>query len=171
VFTYTAITMIDLFDHRLTGAEKAAYYADCMTWFRTYGVSDRAMPRTWPEFEAYWENLTVHEMRNTAVAAYLTDAYLHPVMYKPPQMPAGAWRLLGPLIASHTRLLAAATIPAVCRAHVGLRFNRTDRVRFAAMAAAVRAIWPRLPAQVQITPGAWHAKQDLLRDTWSAPGA
>lgn len=169
VFTYTAITVVDLFDHRLSDAEKAAYYEDCKVWYRSYGVSDRQMPQTWPEFEAYWAGLTTEEMENTAVAAFLTDAYAHPMMYKPPQMPALVWQVLGPAIASHARLLAAATIPPVCREHVGLRYNRADRARFAAIAATIRAIWPRLPEQARITPPAWRAKQAMLREMRAAP--
>jgi uncharacterized protein (DUF2236 family) len=164
VFTYTAIAVIDLFDHRLTDSEKAAYYEDCKAWYRTYGVSDREMPQTWSEFEAYWDRLTAEEMENSAVAAFLTNAYVHPMMYKPPQMPAIVWQLLGPVIASHARLLAAATIPPVCREHVGLRYNRADRVRFAAIAATVRAIWPQLPKRARITPHARRAKQAVLHE-------
>ncbi|HEY4020871.1 MAG TPA: oxygenase MpaB family protein [Pseudonocardiaceae bacterium] len=163
VFTYTAITVIDLFDHELTDAEKAAYYADCVTWYRGYGVSDHLMPRTWPEFQEYWATLTTDGMENTAVAAFLADAYAHPMTYKPPRMPGPAWRVLSPVIGSHVRLLAAATIPAACRAHVGLRFTKADRARFVALAATVRAVWPRLPERARITPRAWQAKQAVLR--------
>jgi uncharacterized protein (DUF2236 family) len=169
VFTYTAITVLDTFDHRLTDAEKAALYADCQTWYRCYGVSDRVMPASWPEFEVYLARLTIEGMGNTAVAAFLTDAYVHPMTYKPPRMPAPVWRVLSPLIGSHARLLAAATIPEACRRHVGLRFNRADRVRFAAMAAAVRAVWPRLPERIRITPRALRAKQAVLRERRATP--
>jgi uncharacterized protein (DUF2236 family) len=127
------------------------------------------MPQTWPEFEAYWAELTAEEMENTAVAVFLTDAYVHPMMYKPPEMPALVWQVLGPAIAAHARLLAAATIPPVCREHVGLRYNRADRARFAAIAATIRAIWPMLPEQARITPKARHAKQAVLRDLRATP--
>ncbi|MGH3736912.1 MAG: oxygenase MpaB family protein [Micromonosporaceae bacterium] len=169
VFTYTAITVLDLFDHRLSDTEKAAYYDDCKVWYRSYGVSDRAMPLTWPEFEDYWARLTAEQMENTPVAAFLVDAYVHPMTYKPPRMPTLVWRLLGPLVGSHTRLLAAATIPPVCREHVGLRFNRADRIRFAALAATVRAVWRWLPERYRITPRARQAKQDVLRELRAVP--
>jgi uncharacterized protein (DUF2236 family) len=167
VFTYIAITVLDLFDHRLTEAEKTALYADCQTWYRSYGVSDRVMPATWPQFQEYWARLTTEGMENTAVAAYLVNAYGHPMTYKPPDMPAPVWQALSPLIGSHARLLAAATIPPACREHVGLRFTRADRARFAVMAATVRAVWPRLPERVRITPRVWYAKQATLRESRS----
>lgn len=164
VFTYTAIAVVDLFDHQLTDAEKATYYTDSMAWYRSYGVSDHPMPATWPQFQSYWDHLTTEVMENTAVAAFLADAYAHPMTYKPPRMPAAVWRVLSPVIGPHVRLLAAATIPPVCREHIGLRFTRADRARFAVLAAAVRAVWPQLPERVRITPQAWYAKQAVLRD-------
>jgi uncharacterized protein (DUF2236 family) len=163
VFTYTAITVVDLFDHELTDAEKADYYTDCVAWYRSYGVSDHLVPRTWPGFQEYWAKLTTDGMENTPVAAFLTDAYAHPMTYKPPRMSGPAWRILGPIVGSQVRLLAAATIPATCRARVGLSLTRTDRIRFAALAATVRAAWSRLPERARITPRAWRAKQAIIR--------
>ncbi|QIS15536.1 oxygenase MpaB family protein [Nocardia arthritidis] len=164
IFTYTVLTTLELFDHPLTDSEKAAYYEDSKIWFHNYGVSDRMMPRTWPEFEAYFERLIAEGMENTAVTDYLLDLYRHPVRYRPAGISPLVWRLLAPLVGSHARLLAAAAVPAVCRERAGLRFNRVDRARFAALAATVRSVWPRLPERVRITPRAWYAKQAVLRE-------
>lgn len=170
VFTYTVLTTIDLFDHRLSDAEKAAYYEESKTWYHNYGVSDRVMPQTWPEFEAYFENLITDGMENTAVTAHLLDLYSRPAAYRPAQMPPVLWRLLAPLVGSHARLLAAAAVPPVCRERAGLRFNRADRARFATLAAAVRTVWPRLPERIRVTPRAWYAKQAVLREQRGLPG-
>lgn len=164
VFTYALMTMIDLFDHPLTDAEKASYYEESKTWYHNYGVSDRAMPQTWPEFELYFEKLITEGMENTAVTAFLLDLVHHPAAYKPAEMTPIVWRLLAPLIGSHARLLAAATVPDAVRERAGLRFNRVDRARFAALAATVRTVWPRLPERIRVTPRAWYAKQAVLRE-------
>jgi uncharacterized protein (DUF2236 family) len=122
------------------------------------------MPQTWPDFQSYFEKLTNDGMDNTPMSAYLLDLYAHPAAYRPAQISPVVWRLLAPLIGTHARLLAAAAVPEVCRERAGLRFNRTDRARFAVLAGAVRAVWPQLPERVRITPRAWYAKQAVLRD-------
>ncbi|KZM74423.1 oxygenase MpaB family protein [Nocardia terpenica] len=170
VFTYTAMTMIDLFDHRLSDAEKADCYEESKIWYRNYGVSDRVMPPTWPEFQDYFGKLIAEGMENTAVTAYLLDLYHRPGAYRPAQMPPIVWRLLAPVVGSHARLLAAAAVPEICRERAGLRFSRVDRARFAALSATVRTIWPRLPERVRITPRAWYAKQAVLRERHGLTG-
>jgi uncharacterized protein (DUF2236 family) len=170
VFTYTVMTMLDLFDHRLSEAEKAAYYEESKVWYHNYGVSDRVMPQTWLEFEGYFERLTTDGMESTAVTAYILDLYRRPAVYRPAQVPPAVWRLLAPLLGSHARLLAAAAMPEACRRRAGLRFNRVDRARFAALAATVRTVWPRLPERARITPRARYAKQAVLRERQGLAG-
>ena len=165
IFTYTVFTVLETYDRRLSAAEKSALYEDCKVWYRRYGVSDRAMPATLPEFERYWERLTTEIMENTPVAAYLAKALGTPMEYKPPQMPAVVWKLLSPLVRDQALLLAAATLPAAARERLGLPFSRLDRLRFGVMASMIRTVWPLLPARLRVTPLARQGKRKALRGT------
>jgi uncharacterized protein (DUF2236 family) len=166
VFTYSAMATIDTFDHQLSAAEKAALYEDCKTWYRRYGISDRAMPDTWTEFESYWEQLTTEVMRATSMAVFIADVLADPMRYRPTQMPAPVWRLLRPLLAHEGQLLARALLPPAAREHLGWRLSTGDRAQFAVQAAAVRRGWRLLPSALRESPSARGAKQRLA----AAPG-
>jgi uncharacterized protein (DUF2236 family) len=159
VFTYTVFTMIDRFDHPLSVAEKTALYEDCRRWYRRYGVSARAMPDTWPEFELYWDRLTGETMYATTMARFVAGALAEPMRYRPTQMPAPVWWMLRPLLAHEGQLLARALLPAAARDALGWQLSHSDRAQFAVQAATIRHGWRLLPSALRQSPSARSTKQ------------
>ncbi len=53
---------IETFIRPLSDAEKRRIYEESKTWFRMYGVSDRAMPDDWEAFQAYWKRMLDEEI-------------------------------------------------------------------------------------------------------------
>lgn len=162
IFTFTMMRMIDVFDHRLSNEEKIALYEDSKTWYRRYGISDRAMPETWPDFQDYWEHLTTEVLRPTSMARYIADAYNLPAELKPAAMPTPVWRLLSPPLAHEGKLLTRALMPATTREVLGWRLRDRDRAEFGAQAKVIRAAWPRLPHALQQSASARATKRQLL---------
>ena len=52
-FVEQVLYFADTFVNRLTLAEKERIYLESKTWYRRYGVSERAMPADYAEFERY----------------------------------------------------------------------------------------------------------------------
>jgi uncharacterized protein (DUF2236 family) len=164
VFTYTIITMIDVFDHRLTDAEKRQLYRECKLWYQQYGISDRAMPEDWDGFCVYWDHLCSEVMEDTPVArAIITDVFPSKGTARPPHLPLPVYLVLRPLLADQAMLLTAALLPPAARRTMNLPYSRFDRLRFAAAAALIRNTWPRLPSALRETPRARFGKHRALR--------
>lgn len=162
IFTFTMMRTIDVFDHRLSDEEKTALYEDSKTWYRRYGISDRAMPETWPDFQDYWRHLTTDVMQPTSMARYLADTFDNPIGLKPGPMPAPVWRLFSSPLAHEGRLLTRALMPATTREVLGWRLRDRDRAEFGALATMIRTAWPRLPYALQQSPAARATKRHLL---------
>jgi uncharacterized protein (DUF2236 family) len=50
----TLFTMVETFIRPLTPAERERLYEECSIWYHRYGISARAMPDTWAEFQDYF---------------------------------------------------------------------------------------------------------------------
>lgn len=164
VFTYTVITVVDTFDHRLSDAEKRELYADCKLWYRQYGVSDRDMPVDWEAFSVYWDNLCSNVLEATPVARRIVEEiYPNPNTVKLPRLPRPLYLLLRPMVTDQATLLATALAPEAVRQTLNLDYGRLDRSRFAAEAALVRRAGRVLPPRLRETAHSRAAKQRTLR--------
>ena len=164
IFTYTAMTMIDVFDHRLSEAEKHGLYEDCKVWYGQYGISDRAMPADWDAFCVYWDNLCTNVLEATPVARRIVeDIFSKPSSLKIPRLPRPVYRLVGPLITDQAMLVATALAPPAVRETLNLRYTRLDQARFAVEAAAIRRAWPLLPPQLRQSAGVRRDKRLALQ--------
>ena len=56
-FVDQVLYFADTFVKRLSREEKEQIYLESKTWYRRYGVSDRAMPADYAEFERYWDRM------------------------------------------------------------------------------------------------------------------
>ncbi|HEX2314159.1 MAG TPA: oxygenase MpaB family protein [Thermomonospora sp.] len=71
-------TMIELFDHPMTGAERERLYAECRVWYRMYGISDRVVPPDWASFRRYHADMCAHGLRLTPSALRLRGQLFRP---------------------------------------------------------------------------------------------
>ncbi|HET9565644.1 MAG TPA: oxygenase MpaB family protein, partial [Mycobacterium sp.] len=56
-FVDQVLYFADTFVKRLSREEKEQIYLESKTWYRRYGVSERAMPADYAEFERYWDRM------------------------------------------------------------------------------------------------------------------
>ena len=73
----TLVTMIETFIRPLAADERERLYRDCSTWYRRYGISTRAMPQTWSEFEEYFRDACA-ELRVGDDAEYYRSQVVRP---------------------------------------------------------------------------------------------
>ncbi|MGW5310241.1 oxygenase MpaB family protein [Nocardia thailandica] len=84
----------DLFGPPLSGPDRAELYRQCCAWYRGYGISDRRLPATLPEFAAYLDTVCAAELRRTPATAPLARQVLHPDAWVVRRLPAAAVRAM-----------------------------------------------------------------------------
>ena len=82
---------IETFVRPLGEDEKRRIYDESKTWFRMYGVSDRAMPDDWEAFQAYWKRMLDEEIVAHKTARYGVG-YATKGLPAPPKVPKPVWR-------------------------------------------------------------------------------
>ena len=80
----------------LTESQRRQMFEEHKIWYRLYGVSERAMPQTWEEFQAYWDHMCRDVLEANPAARGVLD--LHDL--RSPRSctgyPEAAWPLMRP---------------------------------------------------------------------------
>ncbi|MDT5002443.1 MAG: hypothetical protein QOK12_4548, partial [Mycobacterium sp.] len=77
----------------ITEAEKRQLFDEHIQWYSMYGMSMRPVPKTWEEFQVYWEHMCHNVLENNKAARDVLDLSELP---KPPfaaKMPDWMWAL------------------------------------------------------------------------------
>lgn len=90
----TLMTAAEVFGPPLTSETRAQLYDQCCRWYRSYGISDRGLPETWPEFVAYFADACATNLRMTPAATELATQVLRPDAWIVRRLPAGAVRAM-----------------------------------------------------------------------------
>ena len=67
-FFMGTILTAEHFGDGLTEAQKRQLFDEHVTWYRMYGMSMRPVPKTWEEFQVYWDRMCGEELENTWAA-------------------------------------------------------------------------------------------------------
>ena len=114
-------------------------YAETVTWYRRYGVSDRAVPPTLDDFEARFEDICAHELELTPAVSWVLDPATNPGPSRPPRLPGplSAFDGVATSVTSDVlRVIVYGCLPDVVRRRFDFRWTDLDRARFAAVCAA-----------------------------------
>lgn len=130
----------------LSRAQRKQLYAESVTWYRRYGVSDRCVPTSLGEFERRFEEICATELEITPAA----DWVLNPG--SGPGRAGDGFRLPGPLSllnglanqagAEVLRTIVYGSMPDLVRRRFGFEWTNADRLRFLSICAALRAMDP-----------------------------
>ena len=148
-FTWEFFRAAELFFARpLRRPEREQLYAESVTWYRRYGVSDRPVPLTLRDFRARFDQICREELELTPAVQWVLDPTSNPGAR------AEAIRLPGPLsaldgVANHLgsellRVLVYGVMPDVVRRRFEFSWTNQDRLAFAATCAALRTMGPAI---------------------------
>lgn len=152
-FVEQVLYFADTFVKRLTEAEKEQIYLESKTWYRRYGVSDRAMPANYAEFQQYWDR-----MMDEIVVAHPTAkygvGYVTKGFPRPKGVPPLAWRLVAPVFNPVAAFLTTGGMPPRARDLLALPWSPGKERAYQAFAAFWRSrpvnwLWDRLPMSVR----------------------
>lgn len=161
-FTWEFLRAAELFWVRPPSPERRQQlYAETVTWYRRYGVSDRVVPVDVDAFDAEFGRICAEVLEPTpasqrAVAMAQTGRAPDLVVEELP----GVLRPVSPLIRFSTgqvmRLLALGSLPHVARRRCDVRWSPVDRVRYAALVTSIREssrVVPRRAFRSLVPPG------------------
>jgi uncharacterized protein (DUF2236 family) len=130
----------------LSSAQRERLYAETVTWYRRYGVSDRPVPPTYAAFRERFDAICRHELELTPAVQWVLDPERNPASRAEPVRLPG---LLAPLSGLATRLgtdllrtMVYGAMPDVVRRRFGFRWTHADRLAFAWVCVALKAATP-----------------------------
>jgi uncharacterized protein (DUF2236 family) len=153
-FVEVVIAVNEYFGTPLTIEEKNQIIREGVTWWRSYGLSDRPVIDNYADFQRYWNRMLEHELEANATTEYAVAIGTADVP-PPPRVPRAVWTVVHrPVMATNVWLLNA-LMPERGREILGLTWTKNDERPFRAVSAVIRHGWPLLPARLRYNPRAY----------------
>jgi uncharacterized protein (DUF2236 family) len=152
-FIDVAFRVDDLYArHRMDHRQRDAYYAECVEWWRMYGVTMRVVPPTYDAFCDYWDHHVEHVLELTPAAQGLIDFMNKPWRMQQPWIPQPLWVPLTLVGGIPARDAAVGALPPRVRELCGFTWTPAHEKAFRAFRTAVAHTWPLLPESVRLGP-------------------
>lgn len=162
-FQFMAEQVVDRYDdHRLTPAEREQLYREGITWYRTYGVSERPLPPTRAAFQEKWDHICAEVLEMNDAVRFVLDMLDKPLRLQlpPPLRSLNPVLRRGPIaraITQPARISAIGGLPSIVRERFDTPWSRSDQLQLDALELAVRKTWRFLPFSVRWQPRAQEA--------------
>jgi len=158
-FVEHLITATDTFIQRLSREEREQIFAESITWFERYGVSSRETPKTYAEFESYFERALEQRLVAHRTAAYGVG-YATKGWPRPRRVPVPLWLLVRRPVDAVSSSLTIGGMPPRGREILGLPWDEARERRYQRFARVSRALdraYRRLPGRYRMHPIALRA--------------
>jgi uncharacterized protein (DUF2236 family) len=154
-FFMLIIKTAEYFCGGLTEAEKRQLFDEHVQWYRMYGMSMRPVPKTWEDFQIYWEHKCSEELEiNRATLDIFTIRIPKPWFVL---LPTPVWdQMFRPLVAGQRWVAAGVFDPAV-RERAGMRWTPGDEVVLRLLGKAVELAFLAVPEEIRLHPRALAA--------------
>jgi uncharacterized protein (DUF2236 family) len=136
------------FGRPMSSAELAEYYAQMCDVGRMLGLRDRDLPRDWPAFERYYDDMVAGFGSNETIETLLETIR---TVRKPRRIPGHWWKQIKPWHHSAQLFVIRGTLPAEFRDRLGLQWTEKDQRSFERFCAVVRVIGSAIPVSARST--------------------
>ena len=153
-FVETVITMNEHFGTPLTDSEKDQLIREGVTWWRTYGLSDRVAIDNYADFKQYWDETIANVLESNATTDFAM-AIAFTRIPAPPGIPGVVWEAIRIPVMQANVWIGNSMLPPKCREILGQSWNPWDELLFRTFATGVRIVWPVLPERVRYMPRAY----------------
>lgn len=136
------------FGRPLDEAERRRFWSEWRTMGRLLGIRERDLPAEWELFRAYFERMVEQRLERTAAAQDVLESLRDP---PPPPVLArfpALWRVLRLPGCHALHLTSVGLLPAALRERLGVSWSRAQQRQWGALAAALRAATPVMPARL-----------------------
>ena len=154
-FFMLVIKVAEYFCGGLTEAEKRQLFNEHVQWYGMYGMSMRPVPKSWEDFQQYWERTCRDELE-------INQATLDIFRIRIPKprfvlMPTAVWdQLFKPLVAGQRWIAAGLFEPSV-REKAGMRWTPSDEVVLRLFGKFVELAFLAVPDEIRLHPRALAA--------------
>ena len=146
----------------LTEAEKRQLFDEHVQWYRMYGMSMRPVPKSWEEFQEYWERVCREELEINQATLDIFEIRIPKPKFV--LMPTPVWdQLFKPLVAGQRWIAAGLFEPAV-REKAGMRWTPGDEVLLRLFGKLVELAFLAVPDEIRLHPRALAAYRARPRD-------
>jgi len=194
-FTWEFFRAKELYIARpLRRTEQEQLYAETVTWYRRYGVSDRVVPPTLGDFRARFDEVCRDELELTPAVQWVLDPSTNPGARSEEIRLGGVFAglsgLANRLSSEVVRIMVFGAMPDVVRGRLDVAWSNADRIAFVSICSALQAMGPAVsrgalanlwpegtphpdpgdPTRVVVAPPA-NRRRDPADDASPAPGA
>lgn len=139
-FFMATLQSTELFFGRLSERDRQRMWEEHIQWYRLYGMSMRVVPRSWAEFQEYWDRMCTEVLEPTKAAVDIFQLFApsdgravpHPQIVILRHMPRKLAALLIPQAAKVGNWWSRGLFSPLIRAKLGLRWGRIDEFAFRA---------------------------------------
>jgi uncharacterized protein (DUF2236 family) len=127
-FFMSIILTQERFGGGLTEDQKRQLFDEHVQWYELYGVSSRPVPKSWEEFQEYWDHMCRDVLEDNHAAREILDIG---TIEKPPTLPwlpDELWPLVRPFFAFGFTWLSVGLFDPPVRERLGYRWTPIDRV-------------------------------------------
>ncbi|MDP9165924.1 MAG: DUF2236 domain-containing protein [Actinomycetota bacterium] len=138
----------------LTEEQKRKLFDEHVEWYRMYGMSMRPVPKTWEDFQAYWDRMCHEVLENNYAARAVLDLSDLP---KPPwaeKMPDWMWRQQRKIVAPFFVWFTVGLYDPVVRELMGYTWSDRDEWLHRRFGELVHAVFSVLPKRARMHPRA-----------------
>ncbi|HEX2894074.1 MAG TPA: oxygenase MpaB family protein, partial [Marmoricola sp.] len=153
-FVEHVLTATETFIRPLSNVEKEQLIGESVTWFERYGVSARRIPRTYAEFEAYFDRMLEEQLVAHRTATYGVG-YSTKGWPRPKQVHPTVWWLVRRPINTVSSFLTIGGLPPKAREILNLPWDDARERRYQRFARVCRSLDPlysRLPGKFRMHP-------------------
>ncbi|MFC7303494.1 oxygenase MpaB family protein [Streptomyces monticola] len=145
--TFFVLTMhvADYFGGGLTEAQRRRLFDEHVRWYALYGVSMKPVPKTWEDFQAYWDHMCADVLEDNRPTRDVLDLRR---VAKPPNLrflPGPLWALARVPLARLTVWMTVGMYPPAVRERLGYAWTARDERRLRAFGRAVHRCWRLVP--------------------------
>ena len=154
-FFMLVIKVAEYFCGGLTEAEKRQLFDEHVQWYRMYGMSMRPVPKSWEDFQEYWQRVGRDELEINQATLDIFNLRIPKPKFV--LMPTPIWdQMFKPLVAGQRWIAAGLFEPAV-REKAGMRWTPGDEVLLRLFGKLIELAFLAMPDEIRLHPRALAA--------------
>jgi uncharacterized protein (DUF2236 family) len=156
-FVMSLVVQEESFGDPLTDEQKEQIWAEGLRWYSMYGMTMRDLPRSWVEFQAYWDHMCAEILEDNKATRDVLDMS---GLDKPPiapWLPDPVWRVLRVPIGVGFTWMTVGMYDEPVRELLGYRWTWRDELARRAVREVSRRVWRLVPFELRYHPRARSA--------------
>lgn len=150
--------------HKLSWGERQQLYAETITWYQNYGVTDRLLPPDYESYEKRWDEMTNDIFTMTEPAKRTLEMAVKGQIPRPNVVPKPVWSMLKlPMMPAGDMMgkIIISGLPEKVRKDNNIPYSNFDEGQVQLFELAVKHNWRMMPDFMRYPPQAYDA---LLRE-------